>query len=747
MVSVSLLNSLRDSLVSSYQTHKGIVVAACAVVVFAALVGGMNLQSGFGVGIDLLFAFGVALIGIPCAALLIAALLALLRLPPRLLAGFLVGCCAFVSLLWVNEPGPLFAVLLVLVECTLGGSLFVILRGYGGRTKRVLAWSILITSLLANVGIAKLIYSNGIDEDLIQIQQKAGLPPPSNAADPSARGPYKVRSLYYGSGDSKRRPEFGASVDIRTRTANASVFLKEFDGWKATVRRSYWGFGMDKLPLNAHVFYPDAAGEFPLFLFVHGNHNMSVASDRGYDYLAELLASRGFIAVSVDENFLNSGLFHEVPKQQAVRGWLLLEHLRLWHEWAKDKNSFFFNKVDLSRIALGGHSRGGEAAATAALFNKLAFYPDDANVHFKYGYSIKAVVALAPEDGQYKPADQYRFLNDLDYLTIQGANDSDVSAFKGSRQYDHVNFSGTVNAFKSELYVYRANHGQFNTLWGRSDIAVPASWFLDVRPLISGEAQRKIAQTYISAFLEAALHDRREYDDLFRDYRSGRRWLPDTLYVNRFQDQSYRAICSFDEDADLTTATAPGVTIQASGLTVWREGKIPFRDGTRDYNGVFLGWNWQKASKPPQNAPSYSIDFPADVDSPALSLSVAATDDDAPDPQHKDAKPSDDVEENDGTTNFSIEAVSANGSAARVAVDSFMLLLPPLHVQFTKLEWLDQLLYKNSAEPAFQSIHVPLNAFALANPSFNPHHLRRIRLIFDKTPSRVIVISGVGLSE
>jgi hypothetical protein len=32
-----------------------------------------------------------------------------------------------------------------------------------------------------------------------------------------------------------------------------------------------------------------------------------------------------------------------------------------------------------------GHSRGGEAAATAALFNKLAYYPDDATMDFRSG--------------------------------------------------------------------------------------------------------------------------------------------------------------------------------------------------------------------------------------------------------------------------------------------------------------------------------------------------------------------------
>jgi acetyl esterase/lipase len=48
-----------------------------------------------------------------------------------------------------------------------------------------------------------------------------------------------------------------------------------------------------------------------------------------------------------------------------VRAWLLLQHLDLWRTWGEDDASLFHGQVDMERVALMGHSRGGEAAAAA----------------------------------------------------------------------------------------------------------------------------------------------------------------------------------------------------------------------------------------------------------------------------------------------------------------------------------------------------------------------------------------------
>jgi hypothetical protein len=58
--------------------------------------------------------------------------------------------------------------------------------------------------------------------------------------------------------------------------------------------------------------------------------------------------------------------------------------------------------LNMNEIALVGHSRGGEAIAAAAAFNRMPYYPNDARITFDYGYSIQSLAAIAPVDGQYK---------------------------------------------------------------------------------------------------------------------------------------------------------------------------------------------------------------------------------------------------------------------------------------------------------------------------------------------------------
>jgi hypothetical protein len=279
-----------------------------------------------------------------------------------------------------------------------------------------------------------------------------------------------------------------------------------------------------------------------------------------------------------------------------------------------------------------------------------------------------------------------------------------------------------------------------------------------LKPLLNPEDQRRIAKIYLSAFLEATLHGRREYVPLFRDYRSIRTWLPDTLYISRYQDAAYKLVADFNEDPDVSTTTLPGGRIGGGDLSVWREGRIPFREGDRAYNGVFLGWNRNdaKGKEDTKIKPVYSIQLPDNTASTwkltsasALVFSFAALDEDAPrlnekegkkDEKKKEDKPESKKERE--SPEFTVELETADGIIVSRPLSDFGTILPPLKVRFTKLEWLDNLFFEKSSEPVFQTITIPLSAFA--QKGLDAGRLKMIRLRFDRTTAGVILLSKVG---
>ncbi len=751
----------------------GLIVAA----LFFPAYGGWCMGTGLGTLVDVggsLLLMGVLL---TLATLILLLGLALTqRMPLRFKALFIV---AFASLIVIAQPfglAPRFALrlgsLFILLPMLIGASSAVLLHC---RSRRAGAVSAIIASLLligAVCGSALLIYwlaTPGEDPFLKEVRAATGRPASAlDAPDPSQAGNYEVATLFYGSGTDRRRPEYGESVDLKTEPVDASVLLANRKGFRAWARRKYWGFEPKDFPLNARVWFPKGKGPFPLVLVVHGNHRMEESSDAGYGYLGELLASRGFILASVDENFLNLSWSGDLGGENHVRGWLLLKHLQLWRTWNEQEENPFHDKVDLSHIALIGHSRGGEAIVHAAAFNRLLYYPDNAKVSFDFGFAIKTLIALAPIDGQYEPVGLPTPVENVNYLVLQGSHDGDVDFFAGARTYRRVKFTDRHYWIKSALYIHRANHGQFNTVWGRYDAGPPLRHLLAPGALLPGAAQRQIAKVYIAAFLEATLRGRSEYVPLFRDYRRAAPWLPETVYLSRFEDSRLRVVSNFDDSIDLTKTTVAGGTQTASSMGLWRHRRLEGRGGwSFQDRAVVLGWNTTGWTHPaPDDAPSYAISLPDDLpirwqlDSQTiLSFCLADTCDTCE--AQKDQNPAQPSEPNAPTgaepntpapgpgkppIDLTIELVTSNGVVARLPLSHIYPLQPILKVTFTKWPHWEKIRYKSAAEPVLQTYEIPLAAFVAAHPAFDPGHLKQIRFRFDRTRTAVILLDEVGLA-
>ena len=670
---------------------------------------------------------------------------------------------------------------------------------YGGHALAVVLLSAALTAPACSQAL------KFMKDDSAQVLSKQTI----TAPNPAERGPHTVKTMFYGSGTDKKRPEYAKGVTIKTKPVDVTPFAT-VTGDAAKQRKAFFGFDLKAAPLNGRVWYPDGAGPWPLALIVHGNHNWREFSDPGYGYLCELLASRGFICVSVDENFING-----LSAENDGRAWLLLKHLEAWKTFNETKDGPFFGRVDMDNLAVMGHSRGGEAAATAAAFNRLKYYPDDFKQEFKFNFNIKAVVAIAPVDGQYKPSSVFTPLENVNYLIIHGSHDGDVSTAVGARQYERLQFTDGQPWFKSMVFMYRANHGQWNTVWENKDNGPRSGRSLDLRTLIDPEAQRQMAKVFISGFLEATLHQKRDYVPMFRDHRTAGAWLPKTLYTTKFQENGFKSLASFDKDVDLTTGSVPGVVLAGEGLSSWKEEAIPFRGrggDNQNHNAVTLGWNnhfpadektkdaavlaniravaeakrtkkpvtWTDPKGEPAPPASFTVTLPDTVrsswgvsDRGALYLSLAATntkpgprarpkdpnkkeEDEtkkpaakkpAVKPPPKPKEPKRPKEEPDQTPiDLTVELVDTAGHVARLPLSQFGIARRPLDTRIYRRPGRDAARFSTIFELIPQTFVIPIADFAAASSQFDARQLASVRLVFDRTEAGTIVLEHVGLS-
>jgi dienelactone hydrolase len=748
---VSFLKLVFQSLIPSSRGWRG---GAWALLVATAI---LWLITGYAVVFVSSLRLTIVLIylAIPLAAALlgltIRVVLRLLNRFPPFFANVLWPCVVLLMLFFLS-PSPGVTVLIaagIILASSLVGVGIAMLTGSERPTGWRRAQQYMGTTIGAVALTAGVFYLAGNGKKHEAPPSAAALLPtkiaPLAMPDPSQPGPYKVRTMTYGSGTDLHRPEYAGGVSIKTRPVDGSAFIDRWEGRSGWDRTRYWGFDSKKLPVQGRVWYPEGAGPFPLVLIVHGNHSMEDFSDSGYGYLGELMASRGFIFASLDENFLNysGGDLLGVPEaglkeENDARGWMMLEHLRVWKEWNAEADNPFHGKVDMENIALIGHSRGGEAVIVAALFNRLPYYPDNARIKLGYHYGIRGVAAIAPEDGQYKPAGLETPVQNVSYFVLQGAADGDQQSFDGSRVYHRVKFTDKDYHFKATLYINDANHGQFNTNWGAHDQGFDlASRLMNYAQIMPAEDQRRIARVYLSAYLEILLHDKKEYLPLFADHRIAPGWLPPGIYLQQFQDSTAQMVSTYEEDLDVTTTTMPGGSETAESLCEWKEALVKIKMGDMNTSAVFLGWNTREAG-----IGSYTIRLPEtglklDAGSMLIfSLADARKEPAVCDPNKKKDADKDKTDKKDEKPiQLSVEVSDGTAKASfPVAVQR------QIETHVMKADGLGGM---PRFETLFQTYQLPLASFGAVNPA----KVKSIRFVFDKSEKGVVILDDVGFRE
>ncbi|MBO4678832.1 MAG: hypothetical protein J5626_04105 [Lachnospiraceae bacterium] len=517
-------------------------------------------------------------------------------------------------------------------------------------------------------------------------------------------GPYKVARLTYG-------PE--APKDLLTETLDFTVYDSVNDrSGMSKLTDLFLDYDFSKVPVAGIVWFPEGQKNCPVFFMVHGNHDSTEPSYLGYNYLGEYLASNGYVVISVDENIINA-----TGEGNDKRAILLLENMKTILAENKIINSPLYGSMDEDRLVIGGHSRGGEMVATAYLFNGLESYPEDGNIKFDYDFNITSIVAISPVVDQYMPVNLAVEIEDVNYLLIHGANDHDVSSMMGEKQFNNVSFTGKENDFylKSSVYILGANHGQFNSEWGRYDMEETTNNFLNTNFFLDEKDQKLIAKAYIRAFLDTTLRIDDTYASLLKDVSPYESYIPDTVYVTNYSDSDFVSLCSFDNTVNISEY---GDThVDCTGTSTWTIDT--YRRGSGEGEDKVLSLEWEEESEP-----AVEVTFPAaDVSKGCISFGLADLREDT-----------EDLEEG---LWFNVELTDASGRT--IGIDNPTFVHHSLAVQLYKQ---DALFGSYEYKHQLQTVMIKPEMFG--NVSFDFEHVTGLKISFDGKEAGSLYVNNIG---
>jgi hypothetical protein len=215
-------------------------------------------------------------------------------------------------------------------------------------------------------------------------------------------------------------------------------------------------------------------GRVPIAVLVHGRHG-GTDSHLGYDYLQHQLARMGIVAISVDCN--ESDQWGGWADNIRDRADIIIASIA--HMQALDgSDPILKGRIDFKRLALMGHSRGGDAVVTVPEIISLA------------GVTIRGVISLAPVNSGASSGHPKGY----PLMAILPAHDGDVKDLNGAQFYD----AADPAPFKSQLFVHFANHNYFNRRWTNDDTNGGL-------PLMARADHERILSAYGCAFFRTVL--------------------------------------------------------------------------------------------------------------------------------------------------------------------------------------------------------------------------------------------------
>ena len=470
---------------------------------------------------------------------------------------------------------------------------------------------------------------------------------------------------------------------------------------------------------------------YPLVVITHGNHAATrrdgtpIFSHEGFEYLARHLASHGYVAVSIDVRDVVGVSIDHI-------GEAVLRHIQMMAA-RNTSDPVLAGKIDLTRIALVGHSRGGEGVVAA----------QDINVRQSRGHNIRAVLSIAPT------SDRHISHSTTPYVVLCGSADSDVHPDSAAQIYD------LAAPLKSMLLVYGAIHNFFNTHpdwvrpggveFGERNIAAQDS------RVISPNLHLEAAKGYATAFFELVLRNQSVYKPYFNRYARPAS-LAAVQVHHQFQDPQRFNVDDFEQQPFFIPRFGRTEEPQNSlGLPIERSNLVNYEEWSHSAHGTNAGFiRWDRHQSPSGeyrtllNRPAGSAALPArDVSGfRVFSFRVTMSFDGFQNPPtqirtwlNRPNQPQD----------FFVSLRDRQGRVASVQIGA-VTTIPYIYVQFEDLA-LGQLGQETDDNEIFKTIRLPLDLFRNQNPSLDLTDLQTILFEFRQTDSGEIAIDTIEFSQ
>jgi hypothetical protein len=540
-------------------------------------------------------------------------------------------------------------------------------------------------------------------------------------------------------------------------TSNGLPDVVEYNLGDATITQTHFPedsrFRNMPVRLNGIIAMPAAQpGPRPVVLVMHGTHpgcptdasghidpwpctpEEEQPNYRGFAWLLRQLAARGYVALSINLNAEHTVGFGEAPTNMRLPQIIDLHLKALAEAAAGGENKFgvpLQGRADLRRLALIGHSRGGDSAYWLVRDGGLAA-PDAFD---KLGYGpVVGMLLVAPAAASDLPT-----FAPVPMAIVLPACDGDVVDQSGQFFLETARLAQEPSQWVTSIWLERANHNHFNTVLGSDKFATQQR--AECGTLLPAEEQRGFLAAYAADFLTTLFSQ----DALAVTEAKARMGTdagqpaPATLYgraarVMMLPTATQRKTLLVPANANALTTNPAGGTVTAQNITThfcdagfYTLQQKPDSEPCRRTVVVVPGQPAHAVVSWEQTGGEWRFALPNNFDATAFTALTMRIALDPLSPLNEKGKPQ----------QFSVRLTDAAGKTATVATTPNA---PALQFPIGEIKPDDTFGQLFTGRAPLTDLRVQLNQFA----GVDLKAIREVALVFDQTPSGALFVADLA---